>query len=218
MLRLCVTAYLLQAMSLILICSESPPCLHISWNTVDFTCSVVACIQLQVTHCRTQNHVLIIPMMLQAKSRGIVAADCQALSDVADLYSAVLHQKDVIAAFKQAAVPKLNTWVVARPPAKGPAHAAPASTRGNVTEAAAEPSPSASDPVTDATATAPTQADRDKVVENWRRYFSGVQVGPSPSQAAGPSPAAAGLSGYGQDAQVNLVELHVGPCMLWTQS
>ena len=163
----------------------------------------------------SQRHVLKEPLLLQAKSRGVVAADCQALSDIADLYSAVLHQQDVVVAFKEAAVPKLNTWVVARPPSylKRPPHAKPAAaqaltqeavTKGDITEAAADPNSSASAPAADATATAPTQADRDKVVENWKRYFSGMQSGTS--QAAGPSPEAAGLSGHGQDAQVNLVE------------
>ena len=52
---------------------------------------------------------------MQAKSRGIVISDCQALSDIDDLYKALLQQKDMLAAFTEAAIPKLDTWVLARP-------------------------------------------------------------------------------------------------------
>ena len=57
---------------------------------------------------------LIALLLSQGKIRGVDPADCQALSDITDLSAAVLRQHDMLDAFEKVAIPKLNTWVVAR--------------------------------------------------------------------------------------------------------
>lgn len=56
-------------------------------------------------------------LLLQAKIRGVPPSECQELSDIIDLSAAVLRQHDMLDAFEKVAVPKLDTWVVARPTA-----------------------------------------------------------------------------------------------------
>ena len=59
---------------------------------------------------------------MQAKSRGVVPSDCQALSDIADLATVVLKQEGFLAAYSEAAVAKLDTWAVARVTDKQPTY------------------------------------------------------------------------------------------------
>lgn len=49
--------------------------------------------------------------------RGVHPSKCLVLSDIIDLSAAVLRQHDMLDAFEEVAVPKLDTWVVARPTA-----------------------------------------------------------------------------------------------------
>ena len=81
-------------------------------------------------------------------------ADCQALADINNLSAAVQQQHDMLDAFEEVAVPKLNTWVVARVTASTAQPAAnsavtstalvhPAAEHGASADAAATPSASA---------------------------------------------------------------------------
>lgn len=76
--------------------------------------------------------------VLQAKSRGITAAECQALADIADLQGVIDHQKEVLAALIEASRPLANTWVV------GPVTSGSTSAQNPASIVAASPAAAAS--------------------------------------------------------------------------
>ena len=134
-------------------------------------------------------------------------ADCQALADIADLSTAVLRQQDMLGAFQQVAIPKLNTWVVARvtdstSQARSGATTPTATTSAVVSntsvQPAAEHDASAVAPASDAAATTLAQADGVEVL-------TGSASRGMPSEAGGSNRIPQGVGDDKQVAQVRLL-------------
>lgn len=139
---------------------------------------------------------LIALLLLQAKIIQVDFASCQALSDINDLSTAVLQQHDMLSAFKEVAVPKLNTWVVARVTGNNAQPAAMTQTASNsaVTPIhqfppAAERRASAVAPAPEAAATPSASAEfletaaRSRSAENNRSYTMMQAGAGDPSRA-----------------------------------
>ena len=136
---------------------------------------------------------MLFALLLQAKIRGVDPADCQALSDIIDLSIAVLQQHDMLDAYEEVAVPKLNTWVVARatdntaqPAAIKQAAANSAVTSAAPVQPAAEHGASAVAPDAAATpsASAGSVEAASRSAENKRSYAKMIQAGRGGSSAA----------------------------------
>lgn len=140
----------------------------------------------------------------QAKSRGLDPSDCQALSDIADVSTALLRQKEMLSHFQELTYPKLDTWVVARV-TDSASHAQSAATTDVAANSAvtsttllqppAEHASSAVTAAADAVATAPDS------VQNRTTYVSQTQA-----EAGMPSQIPQAGDGSKQEAKVQIIE------------